>query len=473
MEKYKFYLAGNFQSSENELEVINPYTGQSFASTWLAGKPEIEQAIFEGLKAEEAMKNLPSWKKFEILRNISIGIMQKRKYLAEVLSMESGKPVRYALGEIDRSIQTFLIAAEESKRLPKEYISMDWTQAGDGKEGFVKHFPMGLVAGIAPFNFPLNLAVHKIAPAIAAGNPIILKPARSTPLSVLELAKIIDETALPKGAISIMTTDREAGNLLVTDSRIKILSFTGSPEVGWDMKNKSGKKKVLLELGGNAGVVVCPSANLENALPKILVGSFAYSGQVCIHVQRIYVHQSIFQEFTQKFIEKVKLLKIGNPLENDTDVSVMVDEENSIRVEHWVNEATAAGAKILCGGTRKGNLYMPTVITNSKPEMKVCSNEIFGPVVIIEQYDEFNKAIEEINNSEYGLQAGIFTDKISEMNCAFENLEVGGVIINDVPTFRVDHMPYGGIKNSGFGREGIKYAILEMMEPRLMVKNIM
>ncbi len=471
METYKFYLAGQFKQSENELDVINPFTGKVFAKTYLAGNKEIEEAIIAGRAAIEPMKNLPSWKKFEILRNISDNILQNKRRLAKVLRMESGKPMKYALGEIDRSAQTFLIAAEESKRLPKEYVSIDWTPSGEGKEAYVKYFPIGLLAGIAPFNFPMNLAVHKIAPAIAAGNPIILKPARSTPLSVLELAKIIDETDLPKGAISIMTTDREAGNTLVSDPRIEMLSFTGSPEVGWAMKNSAGKKKVLLELGGNAGVIVSKSANLEKAVQKILIGSFAYSGQVCIHVQRIYVHESIFKQFADMFVKLVENLKIGDPMDLSTDVSVMIDEENAVRVENWVNEALDEGAKLLCGGKRNKGLYEPTVISQSKPEMKVCSLEIFGPVVTLEPFADFSLAISQVNNSHYGLQAGVFTNEISEMNAAFEKLEVGGVIINDVPTFRVDHMPYGGIKNSGFGREGIKYAILEMMEAKLLVKN--
>jgi glyceraldehyde-3-phosphate dehydrogenase (NADP+) len=472
MDIYKFYLAGEFKQSEKELDVVNPYTGEVFAKTWLAGQAEIETAIKAGLEAREQMKNLPSWKKFEILRFISESLKQNRQRLAQVLSMECGKPIRYALGEIDRSAQTFLVAAEESKRLPKEYISIDWTPAGEGKEGLVKYFPIGLVAGIAPFNFPMNLAVHKIAPAIAAGNPIILKPARSTPLSVMELAKIIDETDLPKGAASIMTTDREAGNMLVTDERINMLSFTGSPDVGWAMKNKAGKKKVLLELGGNAGVIVSASASLDKAAAKILVGSFAYSGQVCIHVQRIYVHRDIFEKFSDLFVDQVKGLKTGDPLDPTTDVSVMIDEENAIRVQNWVDEAVTGGAEILCGGKRQGGMYEPTVITKTKAEMKVCSLEIFGPVVTLEPYDDFKAAVSEVNNSQFGLQAGVFTNHISEMNYAFEHIEAGGVIINDVPTFRVDHMPYGGLKNSGFGREGVKYSIIEMMEAKLLVRNM-
>jgi acyl-CoA reductase-like NAD-dependent aldehyde dehydrogenase len=405
------------------------------------------------------------------LRHISNRLLQDKDRLASVLSMESGKPVRYALGEIERSAQTFLVAAEESKRLPREYISLDWTSPGQGKEGLVRYFPIGLVAGIAPFNFPLNLAVHKIAPALAAGNPIILKPARSTPLSVLELARITDETDLPKGALSILVTDRQAGQMLVTDERIKMLSFTGSPEVGWEMKNQAGRKKVLLELGGNAGVIVTSTADIAKAVDKTVTGGFAYSGQICIHVQRIYVHQSIFGTFKKCFIEKVKALKLDIPSDPATDVSVMIDEENAIRVEEWINEAVSLGAEILCGGRRNGGMVEPTVITGTLPDMKVCALEIFGPVVTIEPYNSFDEAVGYINNSRYGLQAGVFTNEISEMNHAFEKLHVGGVIVNDVPTFRVDHMPYGGVKNSGSGREGVKYSIIEMMEPKLLVKN--
>jgi len=471
MENYKIYLAGEFVETDKKLEVINPYTNNCFAQTYLAGFDEIDKAIESGKNFEKQMQQLTSWEKFEILKAISEAILLDKNRLASILSQESGKPMRYALGEISRAAQTFLVAAEESKRLPKEYISLDWTPAAQGKEGFVKYFPIGLIAGIAPFNFPLNLAVHKIAPAIAAGNPIILKPARSTPLSVLELAKIIDKTNLPKGAVSVLPTNREEGNNLVTDERIKMLSFTGSPEVGWEIKNNAGKKKITLELGGNAGVILSETADISKALDRVLMGSFAYSGQVCIHIQRIYVHKLVFKEFAEAFVTKVEKLKTGDPIAESTEVSIMIDENNAVRVETWVNEAVKEGAKVLCGGKRKGGFYEPTVITNTKPSMKVCSLEIFGPVVTLESYESFETVIEEVNNSEYGLQAGVFTNKISEMDYSFNNLDVGGVIINDVPTFRVDHMPYGGVKNSGFGREGLKYAIHEMMEPRLLVKN--
>ena len=471
MSVYKIYVAGKFTTTSTLLKVTNPYDQSVVATTYIAGKEELDLAIKKGLSVEKTMKELPAYKRFEILLKISNEIKKERIGLATILSKESGKPMRYALGEIDRASQTFLIAAEESKRLPKEYFSLDWTPKGEGKEALVNYFPIGLIAAITPFNFPLNLAVHKIAPAIATGNPIILKPARSTPLSILELAKIIDKTDLPKGAISILPMDRKAGNQLVTDTRFKKLSFTGSPQIGWQMKAQAGRKKVTLELGGNAGVIVSKKAAIDKAVNKCLVGAFAYSGQVCIHVQRIYVHQTIFDEFTKKMIQGTQKLKQGNPNDIKTEISVMIDESNAKRVESWVNDAVTNGAKILHGGKRQDTYYEPTIITDTKPEMKVCRLEIFGPVISIEKFDDFKKGIAEINNSDYGLQAGVFTDDTNEINYAFSNLEVGGVIHNDIPTFRVDHMPYGGIKNSGFGREGVKYAMRDMLEPRLLVKD--
>jgi len=471
MKEFKIYTAGKFIKTENELKVTNPYTKKAFAKTYLAGKSELDNCISRGKAAEKVMKNMPSHQRYKILMQISEGLQHKRKELAETLAKQSGKPIKYSYGEIDRATQGFIIAAEESKRLPREYFSIDWTPKGEDKEGVVKHFPIGLVAGISPFNFPMNLAVHKIAPAIASGNPIILKPASTTPLSVLQLAEIIDKTDLPKGALSILPMDREAGSQLVTDERIKMLSFTGSPSVGWKMKQNCGKKKIALELGGNAGVVVSDSADINRAVDRCLFGGFAFSGQVCIHVQRIYVHKNIFEEFSKKFIEKVNQLKQGDPLKEDTDISVLINDSEADRVEEWVNEATDNGAEILTGGKKQEGLFEPTVLTSTKQEMKVCSLEIFGPVVTLEPFNDFKQAIEAVNDSDYGLQAGVFTNNINEMNYSFEQLEVGGVIINDVATFRVDHMPYGGMKNSGFGREGIKYSMHEMMEPKLLVKN--
>jgi len=472
MKSYPIYCGGEFLVTSDILDVTDPYEGQVFAKTFRAGEPELEKAIEAALGCETMMKNMPGYLRTEILNKIADAIESHKHLLADILGKESGKPAKYSIGEVSRAVQTFRIAAEECRRLPGEYLSLDWTPAGENKEGLVKYFPIGLVSGIAPFNFPLNLAVHKIAPAIAAGCPIILKPSSGTPLSTLLLAQLIDDTALPKGALSILPMSREAGNQLVTDPRFKLLTFTGSPKVGWDMKSHAGKKKVVLELGGNAGVIIAQDADLDMAVPKCVSGGFAYSGQVCIHTQRIFVHNSIFKQFSERFVNEVKNLKSGNPTDPDTDISVMIDEDNARRVESWVNEAIDDGARILCGGKREGAWYEPTVLINTNPKMKVCALEVFGPVVTIEPYDSFDKAVEMVNNSEYGLQAGVFTNSIDEMNIAFNQIEAGGVIINDVPTFRVDHMPYGGIKNSGTGREGIKYAIHDMMEPKILVKNL-
>lgn len=471
MEEFKIFLGGDLIKTGFPIEVLNPFNGEVVGQTYLAGQPELEAAVLSAMQVEKELKVLSSYKKYEILMQIAGELSREKEAFARILCLESAKPIRYALSEVNRAIQTFIVAAEESKRLPKEYISLDWTPAGDKKEGLVKYFPIGLVAGISPFNFPLNLAVHKIAPAIAAGCPIILKPSTLTPLSTLKLSLIIKNTSLPKGSVSILPMDRKAGNLLVTDDRFKLLSFTGSPEVGWKMKRDAGKKKVVLELGGNAAVIVTESADIDQAVAKCVVGGFSYSGQVCIHAQRIYVQEKIFSEFSKKFISKVQDLKIGDPLNPDTEISAMIDESNAIRVEQWVNEAVNNGAKILTGGKRNGQLYQATVLTDTKNEMKVCSLEIFGPVVSLEPYTDFEAVIDNVNDSRYGLQAGVYTNDLKQMNTAYEKLEVGGVIINDVPTFRVDQMPYGGIKDSGLGREGVKYAIMDMLEPKLLVKN--
>ena len=471
MKEYKIYAAGEFITSNSVLPVFNSYNNEQIAQTYLADISILEKAITKAQSVEKELQNMPAYMRYEILMQIAKKMESRKEELASVLALEAAKPMRYAIAEITRAISTFVAASEEAKRLPMEYIRLDWEPTGKGKEGLVKHFPIGLVSGISPFNFPMNLAVHKIAPAIAAGCPMILKPASSTPLSTLELARIIDETALPKGAISILPMDRKTGNLLVTDERFKLLTFTGSPVVGWKMKSDAGKKKVVLELGGNAGVIVTKSADIEHAVKRCIVGAFAYAGQVCIHTQRIYVEKNIFNEFKEKFVAEAKKLKAGHPLESSTDIASMIDEENAKRVEDWVNSAVNRGAEILYGGNRNGSFYEPTILTKTKKEMDVSCKEIFGPVVILESYNNFAEAVDIVNDSIYGLQAGVFTNQVDELNYAFANLHVGGVIHNDVSLFRVDHMPYGGIKESGLGREGVKYAIMDMMEPKILVKN--
>lgn len=472
MESYKLYAAGQFIDSKLSYQVVNPYNKQVFAKVCLANEEILEQAILAGLSAEKPMAELPVFKRAEILKHLSKGLIDNRMEFARLIVMETAKPLRYALGEVDRAAQTYSIAAEEAKRIQGELIRLDWTPAGKNKEGSVRRFPIGLVAGISPFNFPLNLTAHKLAPAIAAGNPIIIKPATQTPVSMLRLAEFIHDSDLPKGAVALLPMSRDLGNNLVRDQRIKLLSFTGSPAVGWALKAQSGKKKVLLELGGNAGVYISHSANVEDAASRCVSGGFAFSGQVCIHVQRIYIHREVFEKFAEVFVRLTRMLKEGDPMDPATEIAPLIDESNAIRVNEWVEEAKESGAKVICGGIRTGNYYPPTVLTQTSNRMKVCSMEVFGPVVTLQPVEGVSEAIDLINDSRYGLQAGIFTDSLSEVEQAYNLLQVGGVIVNDIPTFRVDHMPYGGVKDSGLGREGLKYAIDEMTEPKLLVKSM-
>jgi len=468
---YKLFCGGEFLTSAAEHPVKNKYTGKTYAITYLADKRILDKAIKAAENAKPLCKELTSLQKYTALKFISDELEKNKKHLAEVLAIESAKPLVYALGEIERSIQTFLIAAEECKRLPKDYMSLDWTANGKNKEGLVNYFPIGIVAGISPFNFPMNLAVHKIAPAIAAGCPIILKPASSTPLSTLELAKIIAQTELPKGAVSILPMDRKTGNLLVTNERIQLLSFTGSPEIGWELKKQSGKKKVVLELGGNAGVIISKNSDYKKIIDKCVMGAFSYSGQICIHAQRFFVHEKIYNEFVKLMQTETKKILTGDPLKKETKLSVLIDEENAKRVEAWVNEALDKGAQLLSGGKRKGNFYEATILNHTKKGMKVFDEEVFGPVICLEKYNgNIEDAVKKINDTKFGLQCGIFTDSIAELDYAYKHCEVGGVIHNDVPTLRFDQMPYGGVKESGLGREGVRYAIRDMMEAKVLVK---
>ncbi len=454
------------------MPVKRPFDDTLFATTWLADENILEKAIRKAMDVEEEVKELPAYERSLALSQISSRIVENEQEFAAAIANEAAKPIRYAAGEVRRAAQVFAVAAEEAKRLPREYMGLDWTPEAKNKEALVKYFPVGLIAGISPFNFPLNLAVHKIAPAIAAGCPVIHKPATSTPISTLKLAQLINETSLPKGTVSILPMDRKTGNRLVTDPRFQLLTFTGSPEAGWKMKEKAGRKKVVLELGGNAGTIITPSADLKHAVEQSVTGGFAYQGQVCIHAQRFFVHDSIFKPFINDMANKSSKLKFGSPLMADTDITVMINEENALRVENWVTEAVKSGAKVICGGRREGRYFEPTILTNTRPGMKVNCLEIFGPVITVEPYKDFTVAVNEVNNSNYGLQASVFTNQLDEMDYAFENIKSGGIIINSAPIFRVDHMVYGGVKDSGQGREGVKYAIREMMEPRLLVKNI-
>ena len=470
MNQYLIYSAGKFITSNQVLEVKNPFNQSLVATTYLADQFILEEAIIKSLAVKEELQNIAPQKKHNILKQTSNEIYANRKRLAEVLSLESAKPLKYALAEIDRSAYTFAIAAEESKKDNTQHLALNRINNTDQREGVVNYFPIGLIAGIAPFNFPMNLAVHKLAPAIASGCPIILKPASRTPLSCLELAKIIDRTELPKGSVSILPMDRATGNILVKDERFKLLSFTGSPDIGWKMKAESQKKKIVLELGGNAATIITESADLKDALTKSLMGAFAYSGQICIHAQRFIIHTSLYQKFTDELKELALNLKYGDPLFETTDVSNMIDEENAIRVETWINEAIQQGAQLICGGKRNRSYVEPTILTNCNHTMKVYAEEVFGPVICINSYQTIEDAIDQANNTKFGLQCGIFTNNETELNKCFKQIEVGGVIHNNVPTIRYDQMPYGGVKESGLGREGVRYAMLDMLEPKILVK---
>jgi glyceraldehyde-3-phosphate dehydrogenase (NADP+) len=464
------YLSGEFLRTEYTREIRSPWNNELIATISMAGPGDIEKAIIAARSALKQTRDLGIFERVAVLRHVADRLKQKREEFAKLLAQESAKPLKYALSEVDRASDTFLIAAEECKRLTGEFMRLDWTPAGKGKTGIVHYFPAGVVAGITPFNFPFNLVAHKVAPAIATGCPIILKPASSTPLSALALAEIIHETKLPKGAFSVLPCDRKTGDMLVTDNRIAVLSFTGSPEIGWDMKARAGRKKVVLELGGNAGVYIADDADVDHAVERCLVGAFAYSGQICIHAQRIFVDYKIFEEFIGKFITRAEMLKTGDPLQKETEPSTMIDEGNALRVESWMNEAIQKGAKLLCGGNRKGGFFEATILTGTDATMKVFAEEVFGPIVVVEKVNSRDEGIRQLNNTRFGLQAGIFTNDFQFIQKAFREIEVGGVIVNDVPTFRVDHMPYGGVKDSGLGREGVKYAMMDFIEPRILVQ---
>lgn len=470
MKIFKPYANGKFIKSSKILYVTEKYTGLNFASTFLCDQAVLNDVIIHTNSIKLKCKQLTLQQKHKALTFIYKSLEKQKHYFAELICKESAKPLIYAMAEVERSILTFKIASQEVYNIPTENLQFDNLPNGKGKKGIVKYFPIGVVAGISPFNFPLNLAVHKIAPAIAAGCPIILKPASATPLSILALAKIISKTKLPKGMVNILPMNRDVGNFLVTHEKINLISFTGSPEVGWAIKNNSGKKKIVLELGGNAATIISENCNSNLIIDKCIMGAFAYSGQICIHAQRFYVHKKQYDLFLKLMKEKTEKLISGNPLSIKTQISVMIDEQNTIRAENWTNKAIKQGAKLICGGKRNENYFEPTILTNTNKTMLVNAEEVFAPIICVEKYSgKIENAITKVNDSKFGLQCGVFTSNKIELNKCFDLVEVGGIIHNHVPTLRFDNMPYGGIKESGLGREGIKYAIQDMLEPKVLV----
>ena len=465
------YIAGEWIETGNAVEVRSPFNDELLAVVHRAGRNEIENAISKATVAFQVTRKLPVWKRAEALEKISAGIAARREEFAQTIALEAGKPIRTARVEVDRAIFTFKVAAEESKRIYGEVVPLDWLPGTEGREAQIHRVPLGPIVGISPFNFPLNLVAHKVAPAIAAGNSIILRPASQTPVSALKLAEVISESVWPAEAFSVVPSTTQDAAPLVEDERIKLLTFTGSPAVGWGLKTRAGRKRVTLELGGNAGVIVHNDADVPYAAERVAWGGFSYAGQSCISVQRVYIHEDVYEAFVANFVPRVKALKVGDPLDEATDVGPMIDPGAAQRVEEWVAEAQQAGAKVLTGGSRDGNLWQPTVMANLQPDMRVSCQEVFAPLVGLYPYSDIKQAIKGVDESDFGLQAGLFTRDMNIVRQAFEDIEVGGLMVNDVSTFRIDHMPYGGVKQSGFGREGLRYAIEEMSELKLLTYN--
>lgn len=467
---YPLYVAGKAITTGQWLEVQHKYQHSVYARVALADTKVLEKAIAASVKAEAEMAALKPYQKQKILLHCVKRFNELREELTEILIAEGGKPRGAASAEVERLINTFQLAADAVTQLDDgRMLPLAVTPAAARFRGMVKHVPVGAISLISPFNFPLNLVAHKIAPAIAAGCPFVLKPASLTPISALKIAQVLAETDLPKGSWSVLPCDRQAADILVTDDRFKLLSFTGSDQVGWDMKARAGRKKVTLELGGNAAVLIEPDTPVDDALIDRLVGAaYGHAGQICISVQRILIHADIYTEVKKKLLAKVKKIKVDDPSLSTTLVGPMIKEAEAVRLKKWIDKAEKKGAKVLIGGTLQGVVFEPTLLENVDTKLEVYKDEAFGPVAILEKYKDFEQGIATINQSRFGLQAGVYTQNLNKMLYAWDHLHVGGVIINDVPTFRVDNMPYGGVKDSGLGREGIHSAIRDMQEERLL-----
>jgi acyl-CoA reductase-like NAD-dependent aldehyde dehydrogenase len=464
-------LGGEVVETGETYEILSPYDGAPLAVVHRAGPAEVERAIAGAVQAFETTRRLPSWQREQILERIAAGIATRRDELARTIALEAGKPIKAARVEADRAVFTFSVAAEEAKRIYGEVVPLDWLPGNEGREAVVRRVPLGPIAGISPFNFPLNLVAHKVAPALAAGNPILLRPASQTPVSALILAEIVLEAGWPAEAVAVLPCSTDTARPLVEDDRIKLLTFTGSPAVGWRLKSRAGRKRVTLELGGNAAVIVNDDADVAYAAERVAWGGFTYAGQTCISVQRVFVHEAVYDEFAAELVRRVDALNVGDPLDEATDVGPVIDAANAERVEEWLDEARAGGAEVLAGGEREGNVWRPTVLAGAPEDVRVSCEEAFAPLVGLTRFADVQEAIDAAGRSEFGLQAGIFTNDLRVVDDAFDRIDVGGLMVNDVSTFRIDHMPYGGVKSSGFGREGLRYAIEEMTELKLLTTN--
>jgi acyl-CoA reductase-like NAD-dependent aldehyde dehydrogenase len=468
-ETYPFYLANKPVAPNADLEVIDKYTGEVATRVAMAGYAAIDEAIAKAAAAAEPMRKLAAYQRQAVLEHCVTRFRERAEELAMSLCIEAGKPIKDARGEVSRLIDTFKVASEDAVNINGEVLSLDRSARAKGYSGMWKRVPIGPCSFISPFNFPLNLAAHKIAPALAVGCPFVLKPASLTPLGAIIIGEVLAETDLPEGAFSILPCRRDGADLFTTDDRLKLLSFTGSPEVGWDLKARAGKKKVVLELGGNAAVIVDEDADIDDAVARIIIGAFYQSGQSCISVQRIIAHEKIYDALKEKLVAATKKLKAGDPKNEDTFIGPVISDKEAERMENWIESALTAGATLLCGGHRNGRMLDATLLENVPRSEPMYAEEFFGPAALLTKFRDFDAALAEVNDSRFGLQAGVLTRDIYKAYKAWDTLEVGGVVIGDVPSWRVDHMPYGGVKDSGIGREGIRYAIEDMTEIRLMV----
>jgi acyl-CoA reductase-like NAD-dependent aldehyde dehydrogenase len=466
---YPYYVANVPEAPNHDLEVLDKYSGEVATRVAMADDATIDRAIQRAVEATEPVAAMASYERKAVLDHCVARFRERFEELAVALCIEAGKPIKDARGEVTRLIDTFQIASEESVRIGGEVMPLDISERARGYTGMWKRVPIGPCSFISPFNFPLNLAAHKVAPALAVGCPFVLKPASMTPIGALVIGEVLAETDLPKGAFSILPCARAGAARFTEDDRLKLLSFTGSPGVGWDLKAKAGKKPVVLELGGNAAVIVDEDADLEDAVDRIVFGAFYQSGQSCIGVQRILIHANRYEDFRDRLVAKTRVLKMGDPKDESTFIGPMISEKEATRLHGWIESAVGAGATLLCGGGREGSMLEATLLENVGGDQDVVCQEAFGPVAILSSFDDFDAALDQVNDSVFGLQAGIFTRDLYKAQAAWDRLEVGGVVIGDVPSWRVDHMPYGGVKESGLGREGVKFAIEDMSELRMLV----
>ncbi|WP_458118658.1 aldehyde dehydrogenase family protein [Paenibacillus sp. Z6-24] len=468
--KKDLYINGVWTPAQSYKALYSPYSKEQIAEVAEASAEETELAIAAAYAAKDTMRSMPAHRRAAILEKLAQLLQERSEEAARLIAMEGSKPLSAARGEIARTIETYKFAAEEAKRIHGETIPLDAAATGEGRTAYTVKEPVGVVGAITPFNFPMNLVAHKVGPAIAAGNTVVLKPAEQTPLSSLLLAELLEKAGLPAGALNVVTGDgKTVGDLIVTDERVKAVSFTGSPAVGISIRARAGLKKVTLELGSNSGLIIDEDTDITAMIDRVVSGAFSNQGQVCISVQRIYVHERIYDAFVQQFVDKAAGLRMGDPLSEDTDVAAMIAPKEQQRALEWITEAVEEGAEIAYGGKVENELLLPTVLLNVHPNSRVACREVFAPIVMINLVNSIDEAITAVNQSDYGLQAGIYTKQLNTAFRAIRELEVGGVIVNDIPTFRVDHMPYGGVKQSGTGREGIKYAMEEMMETKLVV----